>query len=285
MTKTRFWFFAPLLFVTSCLVDIGDWEEESMSTYRLSEPAGSEEVIEARIELNVGKLELEAADAATAFELDFSYNQAAFEPDVEFERQGTIGKLDISLKGEGKTARRIGKTRLALKINPDRRLRLVNRSGVGQAEVDLSGMTLESLRFEAGVGESKLSMLTPNRGECTEASIRSGVGSLDVIGLGNFNCSRFEFEGGVGGSVLDFSGEWGENREVTVTVGVGGVEIHLPRDLGARIRTKKTFLSAINLDGFEQEGDVYVSENLDRARQVVEIDLRAGIGGVDVKWM
>lgn len=274
------------LLCCSCVAVFEDWgEAPRYTTFESSEDVKGETSIDANIELNIGSLEIQAGPDNAAYGLEVYYNEAAFSPKVDFQRDGNAARLRFELSGEGKFARRVGKTRVNLKLNPDTPLRLDAKTGVGQSDIDLSGMKVEEVRLETGVGETNLAMLTANRADCRRLDVRSGVGELEVKGLGNFGFNAMVFEGGVGSATLDFSGEWERTGDVEIRVGVGGVEILLPRSMGAELRSTKSFLSGIDLTEFTKDGDVYRSNNLNRVKKVLRIKINAGIGGVNVRWI
>jgi hypothetical protein len=273
------------LFCSSCfMINMEDGEVRYASLNR-EEPKQSEQAVVAEVELGIGRLEVEAAQPSQAYELDLNYNEAAFEPIIDFVREGDNALFRFRLSGEGRVSRRMGKTRLNLRLNPDTPLDLRARTGVGESSIDLSGMSVQALKVESGVGETRVSMLSPNQDRCRRLQINNGVGALEVTGLGNFGFERFDFRGGVGGSKLEFSGEWRETGRVEIEVGVGGVEILLPRDVGAEINATKSFLSGMNFPDFRKEGDTYYSNNIDRVSKVIRMRIRAGIGGVEVRWI
>lgn len=276
----------PFLFC-SCVSFVGNWgEPPRFTSFESSQPAQNENRLEARIELNVGKLEIQPGDASTAYRLDLYYDENGFSPEVDFRRDGDTARLGFELGGAARQASRgLDKTRLNLRLNPDTPLSLDARAGVGESEIDLSGMKIADMRLTTGVGETSLGMLSPNRIGCRTLSIKSGVGSLEIKGLGNFGFDRFQFEGGVGSAQLDFSGAWETIGEIDVTVGVGGVEILLPRSLGAEIRSSRSFLSSLELSDFRREGDVFISRNRDRVDKILRLKIEAGIGGVEVRWI
>ena len=179
----------------------------------------------------------------------------------------------------------LGKTRLNLRFSPDTPLVLETETGVSESRLDLTDLQVESVTLESGVGETVLSMLKPNTTTCKRLEVSAGVGALEVIGLGNFGFDDFRFRGGVGATELDFSGDWHKTGEVSIEVGIGAVEIRLPRDIGAEVRVNKSFLSSVDLPGFEKRGGTWYSNNLDQTSKVVKIRITAGIGGVDFDWI
>ncbi len=274
------------LMLSSCTITMNAWDEDAdYTSEKFSESAGTESRLDANIELNAGHLAIQAAPPSELYTLDVYFNKNAFSPHTELRREEDSAFLTFDLKGEGKFSRNIGKTRVDLSLNPDVPLTLRAQTGVSETEIDLSGMTVEELNIEAGVGETRLNMATPNRTTCREVRIQSGVGAFEATGLGNLGFHDLRFEGGVGGAILDFSGEWPAQAEILIQVGVGGVEVRLPRHVGARLTTSKSFLSGVDISGFVKKGSTYYSENYDQAEPKLDIEVRAGIGGVQVRWL
>jgi hypothetical protein len=278
---------ATVLASSACVVSIDDWMEEGNYVhFESADPSGDETLLDASVDLSVGELTIQAGNPAELYQMDVRYNENAFKPELDLSREGSIARLRFELKGgQGKLARKIGQNRLDLRLNPDTPLHLSAKTGVTGTEIDLSGMTVEAFDLEADVGETSISILSANRTSCGDVKIKNGVGSLKFTGLGNLNFQRFDFENGVGAAVLDFSGNWDKEGRVHIQVGVGGVEVLLPRDLGAELRVSKSFLSGIDVTGFHKQGDVYLSDNLDQVEKKIRIDVEAGIGGIEISWI
>ncbi len=283
--RKRWAFIAVVVLLASCGPHWGGWEDGPLTSFNRAEPLQNETVLEAEIDVPIGELEIQPGTSGNLYELDLEYNERVFKPEIDFERRGTTAVLKFRLSGEGKSIRRVGRTRLNLRFNPSVPLILKTTTGVGQSEIDLGGMKVQRLDLESGVGETVVTMLSPNQISCDHVEIQSGVGSLEVTGLGNLDFKRFRFQGGVGGSKLDFSGDWKSEGDVDIEVGVGGVELLLPRSVGAEVRAQKSFMSGVDLPDFQKRGDTYFSDNMERATKVLRMNIQAGIGGVDLRWI
>ncbi|MEE8584110.1 MAG: LiaF domain-containing protein [Acidobacteriota bacterium] len=266
----------------SCMV-VGDWGKVEYADFKSSEPSQGEERIEARIELGVGQLRVEPGSASETYELELRYNEAAFKPDLDFRRQGATAVLNFNLEGKGRSGK-AGHNELNLRLNPEARLAFQGKTGVGENDIDFSGMKVESISLAAGVGKTTLSMLSPNPIRCKRVKLQTGVGSFEARGLGNLNFEELRFDGGVGGAELDFSGAWEHSGDISIAVGVGGVEVYLPREVGFELRASKSFLSSLSIPGFTKQGSIYRSDNYDKAQKHATIRIKAGIGGIDVRW-
>lgn len=270
-----------------CVSDLGSWADEGRTvTQSYSEPAAGDQLLKATVDLKVGELQVSPGNPDLAYELELRYNETMFKPRVDFQRSEGQAMLDIALEGEGKTSfRNMGNSLIRLQVNPATPLDLTANSGVGSNTIDLSGLSLQNMQMQAGVGETRVSMLQPNRVACDRVSIVAGVGAFELIGLGNFSSRSFDFRGGVGDSRLEFSGDWSVLGEVSVEVGVGQVELRIPRSLGAEIQISKGFFSDASLPEFEKEGNTYYSDNRGRVEKTIRIRVQAGIGGVAVRWI
>jgi hypothetical protein len=55
--------------------------------------------------------------------------------------------------------------------------------------------------------------------------------------------------------------------------------------VGAEVRAQKSFMSGVDLPDFQKRGDTYFSDNMERATKVLRMNIQAGIGGVDLRWI
>jgi hypothetical protein len=259
-----------------------------MVSIEQSQPIGSEERLDAKIDFDIGSLEIASDQAPNIYSLNLDYDRIRFEPDIHYEAQGGAeGRLSVQLESTRKLGirNRVETNRLRLNLTDSMPVILRLNSGVGESRLSLSGIKLTRLDLEAGVGGTKISAYEPNPVVCERISLENGVGSMEAVGLGNLNFRSLRFEGGVGGASLDFSGEWQEDAEVRIAVGVGGVTIRMPRDIGVRVDAEKNFLSGLQLEDLEKRGSDYYSRNYDSARIRISVRVTTGIGGFKFSWL
>jgi hypothetical protein len=275
-----------VLLTGGCVIPFEGWVDDAdYVNVSRSEPAGDETSLRARVELKVGELQVGPGPTDKAFEVDLRYNEKGLQPRVDFSREDREARLAISLEGGNRSFRTLGKNLISVRMNPRVPLTLDANTGVGESSIDLSDMNVRSVLLQSGVGETRLSMARPNRGPCDRVEVASGVGAFQLVGLGNFGCREFRFRGGVGESKLELSGDWEQLGDIEVDVGVGGVQIVIPRNLAAEVRIAKGLFSDAQMPEFRKQGDTYISENADRVDKMVRINVRAGIGGVNFRWM
>jgi predicted membrane protein len=124
----------------------------------------------------------------------------------------------------------------------------------------------------------------PNLIPCDSIRIKNGVDGMNAIGLGNMNFRKLELEAGVGGTNIDFTGEWKQNADIQIQVGVGAVLLKMPMNIGVRVESGKSFLSGLHLDHFSKRDSYYYSDNYDAAKIRVTIRVVTGIGECRITW-
>ncbi len=275
--------------VSALLMSACGFEERvpaQMISMDQSQPIGNEKSLSAEIRFDVGSLEVSADTKANLYAMDLEYDKASYEPEVHFD-SGEEGRLSFRLQGthtSGLHSDRRG-NRLRLNLTNSVPVKLDVNTGIGDARLNLSGLKVARLEIEAGVGASKLYAYEPNSVDCESVRIKNGVGSMDAVGLGNLNFRDFDFEGGVGGANLDFTGTWRQGAEIRIQVGVGGVTMRMPREVGVRVEAEKHFLSGLHLEGFSKRDAYYFSENYDQAKTQVTVRVATGVGGFRIIWV
>ena len=259
-----------------------------MVSLKQSQPLGKEKSLDANIRFGIGSLEVSDERTPALYSMDLEYDKARYEPSVRYEiDSGDEGRLSIKLESSNHVGLRSPKktNRMRLGFTDSLPLNLSVNTGVGDARLSLSRLKVARLDMESGVGGSKLSAYDPNPIECQSIRIRSGVGSMNAVGLGNLNFRALDFEGGVGGASLDFTGDWKQDAQITIQVGVGGVNLRVPSELGVKVDAEKHFLSGLHLERFVKRDSQYYSENYDNAKFRVSIRVTTGIGGFKISWV
>jgi hypothetical protein len=287
--KSLSWLTIPILASVFCACDFEPRVAAEMVSMSRSQPLGNEKSLAADIRFDIGSLEIAGEKDATLYSMDLEYDKASYQPEVRYQAPtgGAEGSFAFRLESNQKIGLRTGHQRNRLRLNLAKSLplKLNVNTGVGDARLSLSGLQISRLDLESGVGGSRLSSYEPNAVPCDYIRIKNGVGSMDAVGLGNLNFRELEFEGGVGGANLDFTGSWKRDADVRVQVGVGAVTLRMPRELGVRVEAEKHFLSGLHLDGFNKRDSYYYSESYDHAKVRVSVRVTTGVGGFRITWL
>jgi hypothetical protein len=210
------------------------------------------------------------------------YDEEVFDPVAEF--QGEHLRLGVESIGRGI---RLGKGRssgeMDLELARGVPMDLDLEFGAVRADVDLGGLSLTDLELTTGASESRVDISEPNPISMGRATFEVGAADFAARHLGNLNAERIEVDAGVGNIVLDFTGQWQQNANVNVDMGLGALELRFPRGLGVRL-IKDTFLTSLDSEGLVKRGDSYYSLDWEDAEYRVTVNVDAAFGSIEVSW-
>ena len=238
------------------------------------------------IEFSAGRLAIRPVDEGLLYRLKLRYKKDYFEPvtdlsgnrlhlGVERIRKGFRGIFNWNSSGEG--------NEFDLELTREVPMDLHVSFGAGSAELDLGGLALTGLEFNTGASESRIKVSAPNREQILKAQFNVGAADFQLEQLGNLNAEDIEINAGMGSFELSLDGSWQRDALISIDMGIGSLELHVPEDLGFQL-LKNSFLTS--LDGVRnlvKEGNAYYSLNWDEADRNVTVDLDGALGSVTVR--
>ncbi|MGI9181402.1 MAG: hypothetical protein ACR2H9_12990 [Longimicrobiaceae bacterium] len=277
-----------LLLAAASLLLAAPAEAQSWRTLTSTRQLQGEQQLDVQVSYMAGTLELSRSPGKQLYSFELRYDEDQLTPVTEYRRGSGSLRLGVeSRDGSGismpRGSSRNGRATVAL--SPDVPMALQLRFGAGEARLDLGAMTLRSVDVSTGASETALSFDSPNRIAAEYVRIRSGAAALRTRGLANTRAERFEFEGGVGETVLDFGGTWTRNATASVKLGLGSMTLRFPRELGVRVVRSGSFLTTFNGEGLIKRGDEYYSPNWESAPHRLTVQLQAAFGSIDVQWI
>jgi hypothetical protein len=244
--------------------------------------------VDVQVEYGAGRLTVEPGEGGLLYRMDVRYDDQRFRPVAAYNRQSGRLRLGMESAHRGRGDRdRDGERRgqrASIALTREVPIALDLEFGAGQAEVELGGLSLESVKIATGASETRVSFSQPNRVAARLVKVDAGAAEITVMRLGNARAERYEFEGGLGEATLDFSGAWSRSATVAVEMGVGSVRLRLPRGLGVRI-AKDSFLASFDAPGMVKRGNAWFSSNYSGARVRLDISIDAAIGSIAVEWV
>ena len=238
------------------------------------------------IEFSAGRLAIRPIDEGLLYRLKLRYKKDYFEPvtdlsgnrlhlGVERIRKGFRGIFNWNSSGGG--------NEFDLELTREVPMDLHINFGAGSAELDLGGLALTGLEFNTGASESRIKVSAPNREQISKAQFNIGAADFQLEQLGSLNAEDIEINAGVGSLELSLDGSWQRDALISIDMGIGSLELHVPEDLGFQL-LKNSFLTS--LDGVRnlvKEGNAYYSLNWDEADRNVTVDLDGALGSVTVR--
>lgn len=258
-------------------------EAQSWRTVTKSRQIGGEERLDARIKYGAGTLRVRAGDPGVLYHLQLRYDEESFEPVAEYD----AGRLTVGVEGRRRNIH-IGEDRsggemtllLARGIPTDLDLEF----GASRADIDLGGLSLTDLDLETGASEVRLDVSRPNPVSMRRASLEVGAAEFTARRLGNLDAEHIEVSAGVGEVVLELTGAWRRDAYVQVDMGLGSLELRVPRGLGVKLE-KSSFLTSLDSEGLIKRGDAWYSPDWEEAERRISIDVEAAFGSVRVVWV
>lgn len=113
-----------------------------------------------------------------------------------------------------------------------------------------------------------------------DLQIRFGAGEAQ-LDLGSLALRRVEVNMGVGKIDLDLRGQPKRDYDVHIRGGVGEATIHLPREVGVYADATGG-IGGITARGLRRQGNHYVNDAYDKAKVKVHVDVRGGIGAINL---
>ena len=259
--------------------DAQDWRTMTSSRRLLDR-----EPHEVDIEYGAGTLRVLPAAAQYLYRMEVRYTDEGSRPVAEYDQQRR--RLRLGTTNDNFNRRSVqwaDEASATIELSKQVTMDLELHFGAGKAEIELGGLALRNVSISTGASDARVSFGAMNPIVAEEVSIEAGAAELHVEGLGNSRAKRVEFQGGVGATVLDFSGASG-NMEAEIEMGVGSLTLRLPRSHGVKVE-RNAFLSSFDAPELVRDGNSYVSRNWAGATQRLSIDVSAALGSIDIQWV
>jgi hypothetical protein len=155
--------------------------------------------------------------------------------------------------------------------------------GVGDADIDLTNIAITKLNVNCGLSDVTIEINKRNDVSCDNVNIESGLGDLEVYGLGNLGAKDIDINVGLGSAEVDLTGEKIYDMEVDVDVGLGSLDMILPDEANIEVYVDASFLSSVDIYGLKQKKNKYwISEDWNSGDPTISMDVNVGMGSVNI---
>jgi predicted membrane protein len=115
----------------------------------------------------------------------------------------------------------------------------------------------------------------------TDMNIDMGVGKAKV-NLQELNMRNLNVKTGVGDVSIDISGKYKNDVNVNIEGGIGKTTVYLPKDIGVKIEANKG-IGSLKTNGFIKKNDEYVNDSYGKTQNNIIVDVKVGIGDLEIK--
>lgn len=119
-----------------------------------------------------------------------------------------------------------------------------------------------------------------NNDVAMDLALKFGAGE-GHLNIGDLLLRSLEIEMGVGEIDVDLRGKPRRGYDVNIRGGVGEATVRLPRDVGIYAEAKGG-IGGVSVHGLKQEGGHWVNDAWDKAGTKIRLDVKGGIGAINV---
>lgn len=197
--------------------------------------------------------------ASELMEADFTYNVDELTPEVEYSG----GTLTVRTPDTSVGLGSLGdlddyRNEWDLLFNSDVPMNMRVEVAAGTADLELGDLSLTALDVRTGASEARLDL--------------SDSSSL----------SRLNVDAGVGETTLDLTGTWQDDLDADISNGVGELILRLPVSVCVRVEVEAG-IGDVVASGLTKDGNTYVNNACGESDVTLHIDIRAGVGTVDLE--
>ncbi len=262
---------------------------------------GDISILKMNFEYGIGSLTLKPLRNKREILGSLTYNATQTEPSVTYTINGETGVLNVDVNNPGLedgVDSDLNFSLNTLKLKPDTKkfqseidfllpttvpARLDLDFGLGEADLDLSGIPLLGLSVDCGLSQVDISLAEPNPIICDSISLSNGLGDLKAHGLGYANARQLDLDVGLGSAYVDMRGQTSTSIYIQAKVGLGTLNLILPEEANIRVTIESSFLSSVDLSGLQHRGDdEYISREWMSGRPTFNVTLDVGLGSVEV---
>lgn len=288
MKKTNI-FLLCIIFITGSFIfaQSDDYDEyKAVDSYNFNTRQYKD--LDISISYGLGELTIGSSNKKDIIEGSITYDSRRIIPIVKIESVSSSGVLMIKTKKNHNKDSYRYKLRnfdnaMEFYFPPQIKTDLFLDFGVGDAEIDLTNISITKLNINCGLSDVELIINKRNNVICQSVSIENGLGDLSVFGLGNLAAKRIDINIGLGSADIDFSGDRIYDMDVNVDVGLGSLDMILPKKANIKIYVDSSFLSSVDIYGLKQKKNkLWVSPNWKSSYPTITMDVNVGIGSVDI---
>jgi hypothetical protein len=244
--------------------------------------------LDVSISYGLGELTIGPSNKKNTIEGSITYDKRRIKPIVEIEPVSSSGVLTIKTEKDKDKDPCHHKLRdfeneMEFYFPPQIKTDLFLDFGVGDAEIDLTNISITKLNINCGLSDVELEINERNNVVCKSVSIENGLGNLEVYGLGNLVAEKIDINIGLGSADIDLSGDKIYNTDINVDVGLGSLDMVLPKKANIEIYVDASFLSSVDIYGLKQKKNkLWVSPNWESSYPTITMDVNVGMGSVDI---
>lgn len=248
--------------------------------------------VDASVTFGLGEMTIAANSHSKRFDGSVEYSPKLNKPEITYTEQDDKGILIINQNSDkivkdedyrfGKPWKHKIPNRGEFYFPPDVGLNPEIEFGLGEAELDFSGLTINNLNIDCGLGKMEISMDHANNTVAAFLNIDAGLGEFEGHNLGNFRAEKVSVIVGLGTAEIDMRGQNLVDTYIDVAVGLGSLELILPEKSNIKVDADRNFLSSVEVYDLIKKNGKWQSEKWNDAYPTFFVDTEVGIGSIEI---
>jgi hypothetical protein len=115
----------------------------------------------------------------------------------------------------------------------------------------------------------------------TDLVVRMGMGESNLV-LENLTLTGVDLKMGAGKSTVDLTGNYAKSFDASIQGGVGEATVLLPSEVGVKAKAEGG-IGKINAEGLKRVGDSYVNAAYGESDVTLSIEVKGGLGEINLK--
>lgn len=228
-----------------------------------------------KLAMSVGSLRLEGG-ASHLMDAHFEFNQG-MEPRVDYRVHDGRGELRVDQPSLPRSFN-ITRNRWDVRLNDTLPIDLEVDNGAGEADLDVSSLTLTSFELEQAAGDGDV-RLNGEQQQLSHIDVDLAAGRLGIEMRGNYPAMRdLRVQTAAGQVRLNLTGQWSNEVDVKVEVVAGEAVVRLPKTANI-VATASTNVGRVKARGLVQDGDRYRLD-VPGARGTLRLKAVANVGQI-----
>jgi hypothetical protein len=213
-----------------------------------------------RLDVSAAELRIEPIPAGEAIRVEADYDRGGFELAKRLVEGADGWEYEVDFGPRswlGSFSRENVDNRITIGIPENVPLRIEGRVRLAENDMELGGLHLLALDLEAGIGEHSIGFSRPTPRPVEWIVVDGSIGELELFGLGNASPLLVRVSSSVGEVHLGLDGDWRNDSEVEVDLGIGELNVERPRTARVESRGVRMMIgeSSIGRDRAQEDDD------------------------------
>lgn len=287
-----------ILLLTGGCVEVGELQTESRSV-----DLGEADSVDVKLDMSSGEMNI-AGGADKLLDAEFTYNVAAWKPEIEYNVIRGKGKLIVRKPPSVSTVGPNARNEWDLRLKEDVPMDLIIDMSSGNCNFNMDSSLLKTLDIGASSGDIDANLfgnqsllkeveidvssgavsldLSGDYPSLSAMAIKSSSGNVDADLSGNYSSlRRVDIDLSSGDAFVDLTGTWNSDAQVEMDASSGQITLRLPRDVGIYVDAR-TSSGDIKASGFRLEGSDYVNDAYGESEVTINIKATSSSGNIQL---